>query len=94
MKEITAELRKRLRQIGEEEKSKRRRTIFVDKPDTNKIYYPWKKLSNEYKLKLVTNYIQEKNLDINVEFINQFKLLNIEYEKNKEIIHYMEFEKK
>lgn len=94
MKEITEELREKLRKTVQEEKSKRRKTIFIDKPDTNKIYYPWKKLSNEYKRKLITNYIQEKNLDINVEFINQFKLLNIEYEKNKEIIHYMEFEKK
>lgn len=93
MKMITDNFRERIKQIYEDEKNKKRKTIFIDKKE-HEIHFPWKKLTKEYKLKLIKEYITKNNIVIDINEIHEYKLKNIEYEKGIETIHHIDFIKK
>lgn len=92
-KEITDNFRERIKQIYKEENNKKRKTIFIDNKEPS-IHFPWKKLTKEYKLKLITEYIEKNHIDFNINDISNYKLANIEYEKGIETIHHIDFIKK
>jgi hypothetical protein len=93
MKELTQEFRNKLRKIKEDEEKKKRKTIFIDTHDINNIHYPWKHLTKDYKLILINEYITKNNIVLD-EPISSYKFRNIEYEKNINTIHHIEFVKK
>lgn len=92
-KVITDDFRQRIKKIYEDENNKKRKTIFIDKKEPT-IHFPWKKLTKEYKLKLIIEYIQKNHIDFDINDISKYKLANIEYEKGIETIHHIDFIKK
>lgn len=92
-KVITDDFRQRIKDIYKEEKNKKRKTIFIDNKEPT-IHFPWKKLTKEYKLKLIIEYLQKNHIDFDINNISNYKLTNIEYEKGIETIHHIDFIKK
>lgn len=92
-KVITDDFRRKIKKIYDDEKKMKRKTIFIDNKQPD-IHFPWKKLTKEYKLKLIKEYITKNNIDFDITKISNYKLVNIEYEKGIDTIHHMDFEKK
>lgn len=88
MKELSKEYRNYLRNIGELELLKKRKTIFITTTEMTS-HSPWKFLDKEKKLYHVNEYIKLNNLDI--KDISNYTLRNIVYKINPGIIKSMEF---
>jgi hypothetical protein len=91
MKELSKEYRNYLKNIGELELLKKRKTIFITTSEMNG-HSPWKFLDKEKKIYHVKQYIKLNNLDI--KDISNYTLRNIVYKINPGIIKSMEFVEK
>jgi hypothetical protein len=90
MKELSKEYRNYLRNIGELELLKKRKTIFINTTEMTG-HSPWKFLDKEKKLYYINQYIISNNLDINIKDISKYTLRNIVYTANPGIIKSMDF---
>jgi len=93
MKELSKEYRNYLKNIGELELLKKRKTIFITTTEMTS-YSPWKFLDKEKKLYHIKQYINTNNINIDINNISNYTLRNIVYKMNPGIIKSMEFIKK
>lgn len=90
MKELSKEYRMYLKNIGELELLKKRKTIFIQTTEMTG-HCPWKFLDKEKKLYHINQYIISNSIDINIKDISNYTLRNIVYKMNPGIIKSMEF---
>lgn len=89
-KELSKEYRNYLKNIGELELLKKRKTIFINTPEITS-HSPWKFLDKEKKIYHIQDYIRLNNLNIDINNISNYTLRNIVYKINPGVINSMEF---